>query len=86
MAQRTREKVKRPAGRLKEPSSATRTPAAARTGDARLKALEQERDRLKGELETARQRIAALEESRSLVASRIDWVIESLTGVVDKSD
>ncbi|MCC7253190.1 DUF4164 family protein [Hyphomicrobium sp.] len=81
MAQRPREKVKRPAGRLKEP------PSAAGSGpDTRVKTLEQERDRLKGELEAARQRIAALEESRSLVASRIDWVIESLSSVVDRSD
>ena len=81
MAQRTKEKVKRPASRLKAPA-----PAAATSGNARLKALEQERDGLKAELEAARQRIAALEESRSLVASRIDWVIESLTGVVDRGD
>jgi hypothetical protein len=79
MAQRAKEKVKRPAGRLK-------APAAATSVDARLKAVEQERDGLKVELEAARQRIAALEESRSLVASRIDWVIESLTGVVDRGD
>lgn len=78
MAQRPREKVKRPAGRLKEP--------AAGSADARVRALEQERDGLKLELEAARQRIAALEESRSLVASRIDWVIESLSGVVDRDD
>jgi chromosome segregation ATPase len=80
MAQRPREKVKRSTARAK----AQPAPAAS-TADARLKALEQERDRLKSELEAARQRIAALEESRSLVASRIDWVIESLSGVVDRS-
>ncbi|WP_295559087.1 hypothetical protein [uncultured Hyphomicrobium sp.] len=81
MAQRTKEKVKRPASRLKEP-----TTAAPGTADQRIKALEQERDGLKGELEAANQRIAALEESRSLVASRIDWVIESLSGVVDRRE
>jgi chromosome segregation ATPase len=81
MAQRAKEKVKRPAGRLKE-SSARQTGAS----DARVRALEQERDRLKSELEDARQRIAALEESRSLVAARIDGVIESLSGVVDRND
>ncbi len=82
MVQRTREKAKRPVGRLKEPPSSDT--GVADRGAARVKALEQERDRLKAELETARQRIAALEESRSAVASRIDWVIESLNGVVDK--
>ena len=81
MAQRPREKVKRPTGRLKEQPA-----PAGNAADARVKALEQERDRLAGELEAARQRIAALEESRSLVASRIDWVIESLSGVVDRRD
>lgn len=81
MAQRTKEKAKRPSGRPKE------QPASAAPGaEQRVKALEQERDSLKNELETARQRIAALEESRSLVASRIDWVIESLSGVVDRSE
>ncbi|HYD14845.1 MAG TPA: DUF4164 family protein [Hyphomicrobium sp.] len=82
MAQRAKEKAKQPAaGRLKVPSA----PAAA-TPEARIKALEQERDALKAELETARQRIATLEESRTAVASRIDWVIESLSGVVDRND
>lgn len=81
MVQRSREKVKRPAGHLKEPLAA---PAVG--GEQRVKALEAERDRLQAELEAARQRIAALEESRSAVASRIDWVIESLSGVVDRDD
>ncbi len=40
---------------------------------------------MKRELEAARQRIAALEENRSAVASRIDWIIESLTTVVEKN-
>jgi predicted nucleic acid-binding Zn-ribbon protein len=83
MAQRAKDKAKRPAGRLKEQAS----PApAAQPADARIKALEQERDHLKAELETARQRIAALEESRTAVASRIDWVIESLSGAVDRNE
>jgi chromosome segregation ATPase len=81
MVQRAKEKVKRPAGRSKEAP----LPASG-TADARLKTLEQERDRLKNELDVARQRIAALEESRSQVASRIDWIIESLSGVVDRND
>jgi hypothetical protein len=80
MAPRTKDKVKRSTGRPKEPAK------PASSTDARIKALEQERDGLKGELDAARQRIAALEESRSAVASRIDWVIESLNGVVDRDD
>jgi chromosome segregation ATPase len=82
MAQRTKEKAKRPAGRAKAPSPAVT--GLADRADARLKAVEKERDALKTELESAKQRIAALEESRSVVARRIDWVIESLNGVVDK--
>ena len=79
MVQRAKEKVKRPAGSPKG-TAATAAP------DARIKMLERERDALKAELESARQRIAALEESRTAVASRIDWVIESLSGVVDRRD
>ncbi len=82
MAQRAKEKVKRPAGRPKEPAA----PRATGAPDTRVRALEQECDRLKNELEAAHQRIAALEESRSLVAARIDGVIESLSGVVDRND
>jgi predicted nucleic acid-binding Zn-ribbon protein len=83
MVQRVKDKAKRPAGRAKEQAS----PAPAiGPADARVKALEQECERLRAELETARQRIAALEESRSAVASRIDWVIESLSGAVDRND
>lgn len=81
MAQRTKEKVKRASARPKVPPA-----PAASSAEQRLKTLEQERDGLKSELEAARQRIAALEESRSLVASRIDWVIESLNGVVDRGE
>lgn len=81
MVQRPKDKVKRPSARPKEPQQ-----VASNSTDARIKSLEQERDVLRDELEAARQRIAALEESRSLVASRIDWVIESLTGVVDRNE
>ncbi|AHB50115.1 hypothetical protein W911_08380 [Hyphomicrobium nitrativorans NL23] len=54
--------------------------------ETRIKSLEQERDRLKSDLEAAHMRIAALEESRSAVANRIDWVIERLGGVVERGD
>jgi len=87
MAQRAKIQAKRPAGHAKEPPAGPRAAAGAPPSvDARLKAVEQERDSLRTELEAARQRIAALEESRSLVASRIDYVIESLSGVVDRDD
>lgn len=54
--------------------------------ETRIKVLEQERDRLKSDLEAAHLRIAALEENRSTVANRIDWVIERLGGVVERGD
>lgn len=84
MVQRVKEKVKRPAaGRVKAaPASA----ASSAGPEARVKALEEERAHLKAELEAARIRIAALEESRSAVASRIDWVIESLNGIAERGD
>ena len=66
-------------------SDAAAASAPARL-ETRIKALEQERDRLKTDLEAARLRIAALEESRSAVANRIDWVIERLGGVVEQGD
>jgi chromosome segregation ATPase len=81
MVHRDKENVKRAPSRAKEPRAASA--AAPQRLETHVKALEQERDLLKAELEAARQRIASLEESRSAVASRIDWVIESLHGVID---
>ncbi len=74
-------KGKRPAGK---PAAVAGEPVASHRADPRLKALERERDDLRAELEQARARIAALEESRRQVASRIDWVIDSLHGLIDK--
>jgi hypothetical protein len=78
MAQREREKAKRGVVRANE--------AIAGASDAaqRMKALERERDGLKVELEAARARIAVLEESRSQVVNRIDWVIDSLHNLTDR--
>ena len=84
MAQRVKEKAKRATGRPR--SKAPAATAAPPRLETRIKALEQERDRLKSDLEAARLRIAALEESRSAVANRIDWVIERLGGVVERGD
>lgn len=101
MAQKVKAKAKRPTSRArsKAPSKAAskRAPAAAKTAassadgapsrlETRIKSLEQERDRLKSDLEAAHLRIAALEENRSTVANRIDWVIERLGGVVERGD
>ena len=84
MVQRVRDKAKRPAaGRAREAPALS---ASGRQDGSRVKALEDECARVKAELEAARIRIAALEESRSAVASRIDWVIESLNGIVERGD
>jgi chromosome segregation ATPase len=83
MAQRERVKAKRGAARPKE-TIAGLTEAMQRL-EARAKALERERDGLKAEIEAARARIATLEESRSQVVNRIDWVIDSLHTLVDRN-
>jgi uncharacterized coiled-coil DUF342 family protein len=49
----------------------------------RIKALEAERDRLKGDLTEAEERIGRLEESRNEAVNRIDWVIDSLHNVLE---
>lgn len=84
MAQRAQEKSKRAPARQKHAAPAPT--ATARDLEERNKALERERDDLKAGLEAARGRIAALEESRNQIANRIDWVIESLQGLVENGD
>jgi chromosome segregation ATPase len=83
MAQRERDKVKRTVARPAE-STAGIADAVQRL-EARARTLERERDGLRAELEAARARIAALEEAREEVVNRIDWVIDSLHNLVDKS-
>jgi Tfp pilus assembly protein PilO len=79
MVQREREKVKRPAARPREAADGASDMAQ------RLEALERERDDLKAELEIARARIAVLEETRSQVVNRIDWVIDSLHNLSERN-
>lgn len=98
MAQKVKEKAKRASGRTRSKApranaapraTAAATPRAAAAPtrlEARIKALEEERDRLKSDLDAAHLRIAALEENRSTVANRIDWVIERLGGAVERGD
>lgn len=85
MAQRDKEKSVRrtPAAAAVRGKDAAPSDTAHRL-DAKLKALEQERDTLKAELEAARVRIAALDQSRRQAADRIEWIIDSLTGLIDK--
>jgi len=96
MVHRGKESVKRPPARASAKGSPAAKPESGKADvaksdltqrlEARTKALENERDLLKAELEAARERIASLEESRSVVANRIDGVIESLHGIVDGNE
>jgi hypothetical protein len=83
MAQREREKAKRTTVRPKD--TAQSYSEALQRLESRARALERERDGIKADLEAARARIAALEESRSQVANRIDWIIDSLNSLMDKN-
>ena len=83
MAQRDREKAKRPA--IRTGDSVAGLADAVQRLEARAKTLERERDGLKSELDAARARIRALDEARADVVNRIDWVIDSLHNLKDKS-
>jgi Tfp pilus assembly protein FimV len=52
--------------------------------EARIHALEAERDRLQAELKAAQTRIADLERTREQVVNRIDWVIDSLHSLIEQ--
>ena len=52
--------------------------------EARIHALEAERDRLLAELKAAQTRIADLERTREQVVNRIDWVIDSLHSLIEE--
>ena len=52
----------------------------------RLQMVEAERDRLKERLQEAEARIAALENARTVVVNRIDWLIDTLGSALEKRD
>ena len=83
MAQREREKPKRGAVRTPEPEIGISDAVQRLEAEARL--LELERDGLRTELEVARARIKALESTHADVTNRIEWVIDSLHNLSDKS-
>jgi len=83
MAQRGSKKAKG-SGAPKAPAPAGLSEAVQRL-EARLRAAERERDGLKAELESARVKIASLEERHSQVANRINWVIDSLRTAMEGS-
>lgn len=91
MANRAPEKAKRtpPAKAAKATPVPSRPSKPEAGGDAsaalaeRIAVLEAERAALAGELETAKARIAKLEEARAQVINRIDWVIDSLHNLLE---
>jgi len=64
---------------------ATQLDSAVERLEEQVVSLRKERDQLSKDLETARARIATLEEAQTQAINRIDWVIESLHNVGDES-
>jgi phage shock protein A len=91
MAERATRKNKRPVPRHGSTGGNTGGNAGAPVTDlaqsaaSRIKTLERENTRLQQQLEEANERIARLEESRSEAVNRIDWVIDSLHNILEKS-
>ena len=83
--------AERPDGKARKRAAVPADSAAGRvqprkdaTLEARIQALEAERDRLMAELKAAQTRIADLERTREQVVNRIDWVIDSLHSLIDE--
>jgi hypothetical protein len=81
MVERARGKSKRPRRGPAERGPSSDSPERSASY---IKALERERDRLKAQLQETKERLARLEESRTEVVNRIDWVIDSLHNVLEK--
>jgi phage shock protein A len=81
MAERVPRKGKRPAARRAGERPIAGFDSADRQVQ-RIKSLERECERLKGQLAEANERIAALEQRGAEAVNRIDWVIDSLHNVL----
>jgi phage shock protein A len=81
MAERVPRKGKRPPARRAGERPIASFDSADRQVQ-RIKSLERECERLKGQLAEANERIAALEQRRAEAVNRIDWVIDSLHNVL----
>jgi hypothetical protein len=79
-ARETREGAKRAPSRREQSQPLATVPDTAQE----IIQLEAERDRLKASLERAEARIAELEQTRAVVVNRIDWLIDSLGGAIEK--
>lgn len=82
MTQRATSKGKRPVGTRESQAQAAGT-AMDSSLDVRLAALAAERDAALAELASARAQIAELEAARNKVVDRIDWVVDSLKGIIE---
>lgn len=83
--------AERPDGKARKRAAVPADIAAGRghprkdaTLEARIQALEAERDRLLAELKAAQTRIGDLERTREQVVNRIDWVIDSLHSLAEE--
>jgi phage shock protein A len=87
MAERASRKSKRPVPRHGSAGGSAGAPVTdlAQSTASRIKTLERENTRLQQQLEEANERVARLEESRSEAVNRIDWVIDSLHNILEKS-
>lgn len=82
-AGKARKRAAKPADTAPKPISRDSIPKEASV-EARIRALEAERDRLMAELAAARTRISDLERSREQIVNRIDWVIDSLHSLLEE--
>jgi len=81
MAPREPQKAKRSAPKKKaEPAQLA---ASVERLEGKLKALQDERDKLKSDLKVALTRIGELEATQTDAVNRIDWVIDSLHNIVE---
>lgn len=83
MAQRVTQKGKRQAPPPRQRIGRAAPGDPKRNGEARLEAVESERDQLKTQLAEAQATIARLEQARDEALSRIDWAIDSLHNVLE---
>jgi hypothetical protein len=87
MAERASRKSKRPVPRNPNAGHGNTGPAPVTdlAQSSRIKSLERDNARLQQQLEEANERILRLEESRTEAVNRIDWVIDSLHNILEKS-
>ena len=85
MAERDASKSRKPAGRAATAVAPGDTASVA-AGDAGHQAVVAERDRLRVELDTALERVQALEAERRQLADRVAWAIDTLQALLDESE